>query len=255
MCHEFPEYELAIPGGVQHDPRGYDPCEWTLKSYTGAPKDMHATTPVTPYDIAWDRSWVVCECDQPEGCERCLHTGVEVQFDRVTGDPVHCYACSPQEVDECLACLGTGLAFRSTGWSENRATMGEVPQYEAAVDRIMALYEPAPSNEPEFVLEVRVLESLHTVQCQRCTDGTERSSTDGGRTWHTRPCPACNGTEVRPAVVGRWLCNVNTETGEYWPKWLPVERTPNGLKRKRHYNRNWRESDGQIYPVKATRAA
>lgn len=254
--HSFAEWDLQIPGVGES--RFDDPCVHTRYTKTGFLLEdgmgEYFGTTLTPADVALDRGWQLCEhCDgyaEDPDCPVCHGTYVVVHADWSED----CQQCGGTGAN-CSVCLSTGWNFVPPDTATTPpAPSGENPLFEATTHKSLSLVAPEPETRPPFVLEVRVLHSAHRVPCNACQQGVQRTSNDGGVTWDLATCTRCHGAGDRPAVTGKWLCNVDTDTGEHWPKHLPVQRHPErGLVRARHYNRNWRESDGQNHPVRRSR--
>lgn len=225
-----------VPGiGALHDARGYDPCE-PITEHT-----VYDGTSLTPRDVAFDRSWHPCRCDEhtrdqnpDDDCEVCLGTGV-----RIYG--YYCSSCTAGEEHECPACLGTGFDFypRRSPWQYNadariaarRAReQAEIEFYLATAEAegLLPPADPIDSAEGRYALRLVVLESAERTPCKACDNGIATVN-------HQRTtCDRCKGAGSRPAVTANWLCNVDLNTeydddgvtkyGLHWPKHLPVER-------------------------------
>ena len=221
-----------------------DPCLPPVE--TTVMNTYHGTS-LSPRDVAFDRSWNVCKCDQytydaePDGdCEQCYATGV-----RVWGD--YCPSCAPGEEHGCATCLGTGLDFtprRTNKQYTDEAKISlrharqqaEIEYYLAIAEAEGMLQPPEVKDEREgrFALRMMVLESKERVTCKWCTDGhVEIVFKRLGRM--PPPCTFCDGIGSQAALRENWLCSVDLLTeyedadgqlhyGSHWPQYLPTER-------------------------------
>jgi hypothetical protein len=251
--------EETIPG-CDHTMRE-DPCLWSDDT-----KTEYDGTVLTPIEAAQDRGWMLCWCLQftstgKPSCRSCHGTGVQVhaqQHDYLEGTgwirstPAYydCLQCGGTPTNDCYACLNTGLNFEPGPLTQTEPTSrplryGEHAPLEEAVTKALAIVEPQPPQHSWlWELEVLVLESRERLTCRVCTDGVETA--DGIK----QTCRACKGLGSRPACTGRWLCNVNQETREHFPRFLPTEwvadyRGNKRLQPKRPLTRSWRTTDGK----------
>jgi hypothetical protein len=138
--------------------------------------------------------------------------------------------------------LGTGWNFDPGPYNRLNAPTslplryGEYEPYEKAVSRAINIAYPQPQQESWlWDLEVRMLASKERRDCKVCVDGVETAN--GVK----QECRACKGHGTLPLHVGQWLCNVNQETGEYYPRYFPMR----GNKPCKPNTRSWRTKDGK----------
>ena len=217
-----------------------DPCLPPVE--TTVMNTYHGTS-LSPRDVAFDRSWNVCKCDQytydaePDGdCEQCYATGV-----RVWGD--YCPSCAPGEEHGCATCLGTGLDFtprRTNKQYTDEAKISlrharqqaEIEYYLAIAEAEGMLQPPEVKDEREgrFALRMMVLESKERVPCKWCGGGRQDFFDP-----ELRPCTFCDAIGSHAALRENWLCSVDLLTeyedadgqihyGSHWPQYLPTER-------------------------------
>lgn len=279
---ELKSRELSIPGCelVPADPTLrspldkrdpgqpiYDPCEFQSAAASELDIDTYfGTQKLTPLEAAQDRGWTICWFSNHgpnDDCAACRNTGVVV-YSQERNVPRHaranshyydCVGCNPQTQEDCALCLGSGWNFyKSDPYAQPTPKWTQERDNETLVliaDRILEQFDPQPPPEPEpedlWVTRVVPLESKLRRPCGVCVEGYETNSRNG-----TEVCRACKGRGSHPVVRGNWLCNVNTQTGETVPKYLPItlSRNPyNGnlvWRRKPHDISPWRTSDGSI---------
>lgn len=218
-----------------------DPC---LPAVETTVMNTYHGTSLSPRDVAFDRSWNVCKCDQytydaePDGdCEQCYATGV-----RVWGD--YCPSCAPGEEHGCATCLGTGLDFTPRRTNKQYTDEAKISlrharqqaeiEYYLAIAEAEGMLQPAEvkdEKEGRFALRMVVLESREVTECKWCGGtGGECVGAVG-----IRPCTICGGSGSRAALREKWLCSVDLLTeyedahgqiqyGSHWPQYLPTER-------------------------------
>lgn len=221
-----------------------DPC---LPAVETTVMNTYHGTSLSPRDVAFDRSWNVCKCDQythdaePDGdCEVCYATGVKVWGD-------YCPSCAPGEEHGCATCLGTGLDFLPRRTNQQYSDEAKISlrharqqaeiEYYLGIAEAEGMLQPAEvrdEKEGRFALRMVVLESRERVPCKWCPDDhIQRAYEREGR--KPQPCAFCNAIGSHPALRENWLCSVDLNSeyqdedghlhyGRHWPQYLPTER-------------------------------